>query len=299
MEMQKNGDNEIKVSVCVVTYNHAPYIRECLDNILMQETNFLFEVLVNDDCSTDGTTEIIREYENKNPDIIKPIYHDENMYNRHIGYYPNILFPMARGKYIACCDGDDYWTDNKKLQKQFDIMEQNPQYSLCHHRYSILANGRVKDVNLDLPPVQNLIEAAETARIQTTAMFFRKPTESLRPNNFKHQYHIYQFFWAIRLAEFGDIYYINESMSIARSHEGGIYNGSNLCKKFQMSIGNIINMIDWYSYGNSKPKVVLVLKRRAKRRALSYLRSALRHFNIKDFLFMTNWYVKNYMCRQS
>ncbi len=122
------------VSICSITYNHAPYIRQCLDSMLMQQTDFDYEIIINDDCSTDGTTEIIKEYESKYPHIIKPIYHDENQYSKGVrGMFAKFVFPQAQGKYIAICEGDDYWTDPLKLQKQVDFLESHPDYSMCFH----------------------------------------------------------------------------------------------------------------------------------------------------------------------
>lgn len=129
--------SDIAVSICCLVYNHKDYIRKALDSFLMQKTNFKFEILINDDCSTDGTTDIIREYEAKYPDIIKPLYHSENQFSKSYrqGNMMSITFnfPRVKGKYVAMCEGDDFWVDDTKLQKQFDIMEQNPELSFCAH----------------------------------------------------------------------------------------------------------------------------------------------------------------------
>lgn len=119
------------VSISCITYNHAPYIRQCLEGFVMQKTNFAYEVLIHDDASTDGTADIIREYENKYPDIIKPIYETENQWSK--GRVGSIVFniPRANGKYIALCEGDDYWIDPNKLQKQVDYLETNTNHDLC------------------------------------------------------------------------------------------------------------------------------------------------------------------------
>lgn len=128
----ENGSEEILVSVCCAVYNQANFIRETLDGIVMQNTNFNFEVLVNDDCSTDGTTEIIRDYEKKYPDLIKPIYHNENQYSKGISVNYENNFNRVKGKYIALCEGDDYWIAPDKLQIQVDYLEAHPDYSLVY-----------------------------------------------------------------------------------------------------------------------------------------------------------------------
>jgi len=99
------------VSICCLTYNHAPYIRDAIEGFLMQKTNFPVEILIHDDASTDGTADIIREYETRYPDIIKPIYQTENQYSKGVKISWEYQFSRARGKYIALCEGDDYWTD--------------------------------------------------------------------------------------------------------------------------------------------------------------------------------------------
>lgn len=130
-------DNQIVVSIQCLTYNHAPYIRQCLDGFVMQKTNFRFEAIVHDDASTDGTQDIIREYEERYPDIIKPIYQKENQYSKGIpGYITNLVSSKCKGKYIAICEGDDYWTDPYKLQKQVDYLESHPKCGMCYSNFT-------------------------------------------------------------------------------------------------------------------------------------------------------------------
>src|SRR5690625_3999133 len=103
--------NKQIVSISCITYNQSSYIRQCLDGFLMQKCNFKFEVLIHDDASTDNTADIIKEYQAKYPDIIKPIYQAENQYSKGVrGINIRFNFPRAQGKYIALCEGDDYWT---------------------------------------------------------------------------------------------------------------------------------------------------------------------------------------------
>lgn len=136
--------NDPLVSICSITYNHAPFIRQCLDGFLMQQTTFPIEIIINDDCSTDGTTEIIREYAEKHPDKIFPVFHEKNLYSQGVrGMFQKFVIPKVRGKYVAICEGDDYWTDAHKLQKQVDFLEAHPDYSMCFHRARVLSqDGR-------------------------------------------------------------------------------------------------------------------------------------------------------------
>lgn len=126
------------VSISCITYNHAPYIKDALEGFISQKTNFPFEVLIHDDCSTDGTTEIIKEYEQKYPDVIKPIYEKENQFQAGKPAGSNVWnLPRAQGKYIAHCEGDDYWKDPDKLQKQVDFLEANPEYGMCFTDFDV------------------------------------------------------------------------------------------------------------------------------------------------------------------
>ncbi len=126
-------ETEILVSICCLTYNHEAYLRDTLEGFLMQKVDFPIEILVNDDASTDGTRAILREYAEKYPDLIRPFYQDVNLYSQGKDLCLEVLYPAARGKYIALCEGDDYWTDPDKLQMQVDFLEAHPEYTACVH----------------------------------------------------------------------------------------------------------------------------------------------------------------------
>lgn len=127
--MEKKNDNPLVTIQCLV-YNHEPYIRQCLDGFVMQKTNFRFEAIVHDDASTDGSAAIILEYAEKYPEIIKPIIEVENLYSKKDGSLGHVIRENTHGKYVAMCEGDDYWIDPLKLQKQVDFLEQNSEYGL-------------------------------------------------------------------------------------------------------------------------------------------------------------------------
>lgn len=129
---------EVLLTVRCLTYNHAPYIRRCLEGLVGQKTNFRFEVMVHDDASTDGTADIVREFAQKYPDIIKPILETENLHSKRDGSLERVTYTSLKGKYIAWCEGDDYWTDEHKLQKQVDFLEQNPDFVLACTDYALV-----------------------------------------------------------------------------------------------------------------------------------------------------------------
>lgn len=138
--------NNIRVSVICLAYNHEKYIRHTLEGFVNQKTKFKYEVLINDDASTDGTADIIREYESKYPDLIKPVYQTINQYTHGGKIIQRFLYPKAQGKYFAWCEGDDYWCDEYKLQKQFDIMEAHPECSICTHKVQCInEDGTLND----------------------------------------------------------------------------------------------------------------------------------------------------------
>ena len=128
----------IKVSIICNAFNHEQYIRQTLDGFLRQRTNFPFEILIHDDASTDATAQIIREYESKYPDLIRPIYQTVNQYSQGIKISSAYQYPRARGEYIAFCEGDDYWISPDKLQLQVDILDNNRDYVACVHRYQVV-----------------------------------------------------------------------------------------------------------------------------------------------------------------
>ncbi len=129
--------NDIKVSVICLAYNHEKYIRKTLEGFVSQKTDFKFEVIVHDDASTDDTRQIIEEYANKYPDIFVPVYQNENQYSKKLpggGIIGNFICPLIKGKYVAFCEGDDYWCSENKLQMQYEIMENDSSLSLCVHK---------------------------------------------------------------------------------------------------------------------------------------------------------------------
>ena len=131
--MKKDNTNDVVVSIVCNAYNHEKYIADAIEGFVMQKANFGFEILIHDDASTDHTADIIREYEKRYPELIKPIYQTENQYSKKEGSVLRIQYGRAKGEYIALCEGDDYWTDSLKLQKQVDALKAHPECDMCAH----------------------------------------------------------------------------------------------------------------------------------------------------------------------
>lgn len=182
-------ENDVKVSVFCTVYNHEKYLRQCLEGFVIQKTNFRFEVLVHDDASTDNSADIIREYETKYPEIIIPIYQKENQHSQGISIARNFLYPRARGKYIASCEGDDYWCDENKLQKQYDALEGNPNCDFCVCKVKdISESGEAIGyyhpnffINSGVISGERFIELTEFWAFQTSS-YFRRKDETLIQN---------------------------------------------------------------------------------------------------------------------
>jgi glycosyltransferase involved in cell wall biosynthesis len=135
IENRWNDDDPIEVCVLVLCFNHAKFIRQSLDSILGQRVSFRVEIMVHDDASTDGSADILREYDTQYPGIFRLVLQTENQYKKGIKPWFEYMMPNARGKYIAICDGDDYWTSEDKLQKQVSFLDAHPECMLTAAAY--------------------------------------------------------------------------------------------------------------------------------------------------------------------
>lgn len=223
------------VSVVCHTYNHAPFIRDALNGFLMQETRFPFEILVNDDASTDGTAEIIREYQARYPHLIRASLQRENRFSQ--GVTPrNFTFPRVRGTYIALCEGDDYWVVPDKLQQQVDAFA--PGIALVFHDAISIAEDRVREESYYRPgslPLQGYTpsQLARGCKVPTaSAMFIAEPFRKDRHENIINGDHL---IWAT-LASLGGAKFLPGAWSVYRYHEGGIWSARSVLHKVEPSL---------------------------------------------------------------
>ncbi len=207
------------VSVCCLTYNHERFIRECLDGFLMQKTSFPVEILIHDDASGDGTAEIIREYAVQCPHIIKPILQLTNQYSNGIKPFAAFVIPVARGGFIALCEGDDYWTDPYKLEKQVQFLEENTDFSICFHKVKISSKSKIIDdyITRNVPVVTDIIELARGNYMHTPSVVFRRHWLTL-PDWF-YNCPIDDYPLHMINAEYGKIYKLDDVMCIYRVHD--------------------------------------------------------------------------------
>ena len=168
---------ELMVTIRCLTYNHEPFIRQCLEGFVMQQTNFRFEAIVHDDASTDRTAEIIKEYANKYPEIIKPIFETENQYSKHNGSIRRIMDKHTHGKYVAICEGDDYWIDPCKLQNQVDFLEKEHNYSSIASNSIVVDKSNVTIRNFSDNSTRDIVnpdEIISKRQFHTASILYRK-----------------------------------------------------------------------------------------------------------------------------
>ncbi|MEP6726819.1 MAG: glycosyltransferase [Bacteroidota bacterium] len=257
------------VSICTTTFNHEKYLSECLDGLLMQQTSFPFEILVHEDASTDNTAKILREYEQNYPHIIRCVYQTENQFLKQ-NTLINILFRMARGKYVALCEGDDYWTDPLKLQKQVDFLEQHPDYVLCS------ADARIENLtsqlfraiytHFDRDMSFNQAQVLTDFYCPTLSMVFRNNV-MLIPDWF-HNVKSGDSFLHYLLSRHGKFYFMNFIAGVYRQHNAGISNTNNKISWFENNLEHLEKLRTYVD-----KESVLALKEQIYKNQLEYIES--------------------------
>lgn len=218
------------VSIRTSTYNHGPYIKQCIEGVLMQKTNFPFEYIIGEDFSTDETREIVFEYARKFPNVIRVITADYNVGSKANG---RRCINACRGKYMAICEGDDYWVDPLKLQKQVDFLEKNPEYSMCFHNALVhWENNKFPDVTFACLEDRDYTgeEIYCNWIVPTASVVFRKEClGGVYKERVKNPSILYgDIILFLSLIEKGKVHAFPEIMSVYRRHEGGAVYGVNI-----------------------------------------------------------------------
>ena len=224
--------DKIKVSIVCKTYNHGAYIRDALEGFVRQKTNFKYEIIIHDDASVDNTKDIICEYKKKYTDLIVPIIQKENQYSQGNPVFLHCIYPKVHGKYIAFCEGDDYWIDSNKLQLQYEAMENNPSCVMCSH-YTRMEDVRNNQVVGTFPSRKNkLSEGIVDKRTQlykafedvfhTSSLFIKK---DVYIDFLKNMPAFAKLFYQVRMGDLplrlylvseGDAFFIDREMSVYR-----------------------------------------------------------------------------------
>lgn len=257
-EFSNNTNNNTPVvSIICNTYNHEKYVADAIESFLIQKTDFPIEILIHDDASTDNTANIIKQYENKYPNIIKPVYQVENQYSKGDSIISKIQYNRILGKYTALCEGDDYWDDPFKLQKQFDILEKHPEINLSAHAAKIVSSDTKKVIGKISP--QNYDGIITTDRViyggggffSTNSLFFRSKILT----NLPEFYYKCPFDRTLQIlgSLYNGVYYFNETMSSYRRFAEGSWTSRNRYNvEYLMHFNKLIRdmLIDVNKYSN-------------------------------------------------
>lgn len=252
-------ESPIEVSVCCLTYNHQDYIEEAINSFIKQKTDFKFEIIIFDDCSTDSTTQIVNNFKLQFPDLIKVIIPNNNTFSQgKTSFYDLIL--AAKGKYIACCEGDDYWVSENKLQDQFEYLENTPSVDLCFHPSYTLIDNQITDSKYGYYGNQSTVISAQKV-VRSSSGFIPMASIMLRSNEFKKLFYSHPDFFSKNLwhstiqiigAVRGGAGYLPQYYSVYRFMHPGSWSRNN-SQKIQMRIKNFKSFI----YRNRKLKKIL------------------------------------------
>lgn len=255
--------NDLLVTIRCLTYNHEPYIRQCLEGFVMQKTNFRFEAIVHDDASTDNTAAIIREYAEKYPDIIKPIFETENQYSKRDGALRRIMNAHTRGKYVAMCEGDDYWIDPLKLQKQVDFLETHPDYGLVHTLAKVYINNkglfRKNLIGEDFEGVDQLIIRNRIVTLTTCyrTEIYQRYIQDIKPDSsWKMGDYPFWIYIALRFR----VYFLNEITGTYRILENSASNSVDLNQKIAF-YNSTYHISSFFAHESQKEYLIPKIKR--------------------------------------
>jgi len=216
------------VSISITTYNHGLFLKQCLEGIFMQVFPSGFEVLIYDDASTDESSVIIANYQEKFPSIVFPIRQSENQYSKGVrGMMPRFNFPRARGKYIALCEGDDYWTDPYKLQKQVDFLEASKEFAICAHTTRQISEfGHTEKLipAKKSPSEYNLVDFLKANHVATASLLFCREYMQVFPDwIYKMKFGDWTLILYVLCMSNKKLGVLKDEMAVYRVHAGGVH----------------------------------------------------------------------------
>lgn len=291
----------LKLSVFMITYNHEKFIAQAIDSILMQKVNFNYNIVIGEDCSTDNTRKILLNYKRKHPDKIKLILRDKN-----VGAMQNQLetFANCKGEYMALLEGDDYWTDENKLQKQVDFLDANKDYSTCFTNAVIVDSSNENTITNPVNSQDSAVEKLFLTKLLNGTEINRSMSfmiEDILPENFlpsmtcvfrKNFDQLPDWFskciigdWPLHIlnAGYGKLMYMNEVTAIYRKHTGGVYSRVGWYKQLEVTIkasevifGNLSNPLQGYMIKPMKAQIATIIR-------LSYLDGNVKSY-VKYFI---------------
>lgn len=241
------------LSIVCPTYNHERFVAQTLDSFLAQQTNFPFEIVINDDCSTDGTAAIVSEYAKRYPNIIRALLQSENQYQQGNHPCPG-LFRLSRGKYIAFCEGDDYWTDPFKLQKQVDFLEAHLDYVLTYHDAMAFSDQGLQGIQLQGKGQSDAtgLELMKGRPISTLTTCFRNVLHDM-PRELRGA-PLNDLVWWCLLGAHGKGKYLGDIAPAAyRVHSGGVFSMRSDKKKLQMTLNTYGALANYYFRIGNQP----------------------------------------------
>lgn len=217
--------NQPFLSIYCLVHNHESFLEQCLSGFVIQKTNFSFVAIVHDDASTDNSKKIIEKYSRLYPQIIKPIFEEENIYQRNDGSIFKLMESKMIGKYVAICDGDDYWTDPYKLQKQVDFLEKHPNYSMCIHSSQCLLDTTHQFIDSAFSHIEDkdysATELFENWQAATSSFVFNRNALNYHISDYRDILYM-DIIYVLRCAEIGKIRGISDAMSVYRINRNGV-----------------------------------------------------------------------------
>ncbi|MES1964857.1 glycosyltransferase [Psychrobacter sp. AH5] len=297
-----DNKNEIVVSICCLTFNHAKFIEDAINGFLIQETNFAFEVLIHDDASTDNTAQIIKKYVEQYPNIIHPIYQSQNTYSKGYGTF---LFNAlrVRGKYTALCEGDDFWFDKSKLQTQVDFLEENPEVVMCGHDViRIDAKNKVildSELRLSKNKRYSQNKIAMGFNLPSKSAVWRSDLPCLGPKMPFSDTFLFGYY-----GNFGKAYNFKKAMAAYRIHDGGIWSGISEDRQLVQSY-EVRKSLACYSIPRYKSiaqfSLLLFLLEHKERLNITKSEikttkaSIVKHINLSSFLYLFNYSTSKFL----